>query len=72
MAGPALGLCGDPEVDKAQTCLSCREEETKPKARQIADLDQGLPRERVHSPKALGPITGQVTLALAFRGPIVH
>lgn len=57
-------------MDKAQTCLSCREEETKLKARQIADLDQGLPRGESGSlSKALGPVTGQVTLALAFRGP---
>ena len=59
-------------MDKTPTFLSCREEETNPKPRQIADLDQGLPRgESGLLSKALGPITGQVTLELAFRGPII-
>lgn len=59
-------------MNKAQSCLSCREEKTKPKARQIADLDQGLPRGGSGLlSKALGPITGPLTLELALRGPIV-
>lgn len=59
-------------MNKTQTCLSCREEETKPKARQTADLDQGLPRGGSGLlSKVLGPIAGQVTLELALRSPIV-